>query len=274
MLKRYLCLALAALMLLCCMGCRKRVSAPTEEATLTFEPTTEPATEPDTEPTTEPVTESTTEPTTEPTEAELVLHSGLREDGSFSEGTLFIGDSLTYNFTGSYLPENGLLGDAKYTTQCGSQLTVFFGTTKLEYNSQMMTRYSEEFQGMEFDEAAASFGEKAEAIYMMWGTNYTPNATKDDYIAIVDYLLENCPNATIHMQTIPYGDNIACNTVNERIKGAYAHYQEVGEPRVFLIDTFTAIGNHTVDGVHLNVTGNSNWYQAIVDHAAANDLSE
>ena len=273
MLKRYLCFVLAAAMLLCMAGCRKRVDAPTEEPTLTFEPTEAP-TEAAAQPTTEPATEPATEPTTEPTEAELVLHSGLREDGSFSAGTLFIGDSLTYNFTGSYLPENGLLGDAKYTTQCGSQLTVFFGTTKLEYNSQMMTRYSEEFQGMEFDEAAASFGEKAEAIYIMWGTNYTPNATKDDYIAIVDFLLENCPNATIHMQTIPYGDVIAYKTVNERINGAFAHYQEKGEPRVFLIDTYTAIGNHTVDGVHLNVTGNTNWYQAIVAHAEANNLSE
>lgn len=268
MLKQHLCILLAVFMVLCCTGCgRETVPAPTEESTLAFEPTTEPTQIP---------TEPVTEPASEPTGAPLLLHSGLREDGTFSEGTLFLGDSLTYAFVGNYLAENSLLGDAKYATQCGSQVTAFFGTNVLANNNEMMTRYSEAFEGMEFDEAAASLGESAAAIYIMWGTNYTPDATAETYIQIVDYLLENCPNATIHLQLIPYGDPsiVACDTVNTRIRGAYAHYQQTGEERVFLIDTYTAIGRHTVDGVHLDTTGYGSWYQAIVDHAEANGLSQ
>ena len=118
-------LPLLALCLL--LGCGKQA----ETATM---PTTQPAE------TTRPAetTAETTAPTTVPVEVSTTYHSAIREDGSFSEGALLIGDSLTYRLITDYLRPNGLLGDAKYTTQCGSQLTVFFGTTKLEYNSHMM----------------------------------------------------------------------------------------------------------------------------------------
>ena len=202
-----------------------------------------------------------------------MLHSGIREDGSFSAGTLFIGDSLTCTFTGSFLPENDLLGDAKITAQCGSQLTVFFGNTILTDENELITRYSEEFEGTEFDDAVAAFGSNAKAIYLMWGTNYTPDATSEDYIEIVDYLLEHCPKSTVHLQTIPHG-NVPHTEVNSRIRGAYDHYAQLGERRVMRIDTYSAIGDHTVDGVHLGETGNTNWYNAIVDHAVSNDLVE
>ena len=277
--KRYL-LALAAAVLLICAGCGGKTppattQTPTEEqlteATLAPEtlPPIENATEPSTEPMAEPVTEPATEP--QPTEPELLLHSGLREDGTFSAGTLFIGDSLTYNLTGSYLPENGLLGEAKITAQCGSKVTAFFDGTLLVKNPVALTLYSPEFEGMSFNEAAASLGEAAEAVYLMWGTNFSFDASADDYIQIVDFLLENCPNATVHLQTIPQG-NVAYTIVNGQIRDAYAHYVDLGEPRVMLIETFHAIGLNTVDGVHLNLLGSANWYQAIVDHAATNDL--
>ena len=274
--KRYL-LALMAAMLLCA-GCGEKAApeaAPVPTAEQQSEPVTStqetlPPTEPPTEPTTEPITEPATEP---PTEPQVMLHSGLREDGTFSAATLFIGDSLTYNFTGSYLPENGLLGEAKITAQCGSKITAFFDDTLLVKNPVALTLYSPEFEGMGFDEAAASMGEAAEAIYLMWGTNFTFDASADDYIQIVDFLLENCPNATVHLQTIPKG-NVAYTIVNERIRGAYAHYRDRGEARVMLIETFDAIGLNTVDGVHLNLLGSANWYQAILDHAAANELPQ
>ena len=120
-------------------------------------------------------------------------------------------------------------------------------------------------------------GEKATSIYLMWGTNFTKNATAESYIEIVDDLLELCPNATVHLQLIPYGDPafVATNTVNTRIQGAYAHYQELGEPRVMLIDTFTAIGRRLAgDGIHLSDKGNQAWYQAILDHAENNGLEQ
>lgn len=118
--KKSLCLLLAAVMLLSMAGCGKKAAEPTEEPTTTAatevitEPTAEPTAKPTTESTAEPTTEPATEPTTQPTEAPLVLHSGLREDGTFDEGTLFLGDSLTYMLVGSYLEPKGLIGGAKY----------------------------------------------------------------------------------------------------------------------------------------------------------------
>ena len=126
---------------------------------------------------------------------------------------------------------------------------------------------------MEFDEAAASFGSNAEAIYIMWGTNFTRDASAQTYIDIVDFLLKHCPNATVHLQTIPHGDT-NYTAVNSRIADAYAHYQQADERRVMLIDTYTAIGDHTIDGVHLDQIGNRNWYGAIVEHAELNSLAE
>lgn len=271
MARKYLCALMAALILLCCIGCsRETVPAPTTEAV------TEPTTEPVTESTEAPTTEPETEPTTEPTEPPLVLHSGMREDGSFDAGTLFIGDSLTFQMIMGYLKPNNLLGDAKYTAQCGSQLTVFFDGSRIAC-SAVDTLASPEFDGMQFHEAAASLGEDATAIYLMWGTNFTKDASADSYIEIVDYLLEHCPNATVHLQLVPYAKNntVPYNTVNERIQGAYSHYQERGEPRVLLVDTFTAIGKAlSSDGVHITDTGKARWYQAIVDHAAELELPQ
>lgn len=266
--KKLLCAILALTFAFSCAAC----GAQPEPA-----PTTEAATEPTTVPTTE-ATEPPTEPPTEaPTEAPLVLHSGLREDGTFSEGTLFIGDSLTCGFISGYLEPKGYLGDAKYITICGSQVTAFFDGTVLEPKQDVITLYSPEFDGMEFDEATAGLGEDATAIYLMWGTNYTKNGTKDNYIEIIDYLLEHCPNATIHLQLIPYADLalIPYPTVNNRIRDAYAHYQELAENRVFMVDTYMGIGRAVgSDGVHLIDIGYRNWYNTLLKHAEENLLAE
>lgn len=112
---------------------------------------------------------------------------------------------------------------------------------------------------------------------MMFGTNYTYDAYADAYIEIVDFLLETCPNATVYLQTIPHGNEemVRFPIVNEWINEAYAHYQELGEERVRLIDTFTAIGiNHDEGYIHLNSVGNENWYNAIVDYAKTNNIPE
>lgn len=265
--------AVTLLLALLLTGCGKQAPqpAPTEPETTAAQ----------TESTTAPTTEPATEPTTEPPETDPpapVYHSGLREDGSFSAGTLFIGDSETYLFLNQYLMTENHLGDAHYTAQCGSQLTAYYDDSiQMLSENKQATVFSPEYEGLTFREAAEALGEDATAIYLMWGTNYTPNATAESYVEIVDDLLEICPNATIHLQTIPYGDPkiVACNTVNQRITGAWEHYQEIGEPRVFLVDTFNGIGHHVVsDGVHLSSTGLANWYQTLLDHAVKYDLSE
>lgn len=243
-------------------------SVPAAEVT-TVPATTEAATAPTQVPTAAP-----TEPATEPAP---VYHSGLKEDGSFDAGTWFIGDSLTCMLITDYLIPNGLIGEANYTAKYGSQLTAFFDSTTMDPHADLTCVYSPELEGLEFDETADFLGENATAIYLMWGTNFTPEATAMTYVEIIDYLLEACPNATIHLQTVPYGypKMIAFETINERIQGAYDYYQQTGEERVFLIDTFTAIGqNNDRGGIHLSDTGNENWYNAIVAHAKTNNLSE
>ena len=255
------CLALFAALALLLSGCGGPPAEPVAPATILAEtaPTTAPTVIPET--------------TEMPTESATLGHSGLREDGSFDEGTWFIGDSLTYYFVG-YLLENGLLGDMKFSAQCGSQVTAFFGGNILRNTGSVPCRFSPEFKGLEFQEAARVLGEDARAIYILWGTNFTYDGTAQDYIDIVDFLLENCPNATIHLQLIPYGtpSYVFHETVNGRIREAYDQYSQTGEERVILIDTYTAIGDNTIDGVHLNPAGNAAWYQAILDSAEAYDL--
>ena len=267
--KKIICLVLCLLMAMQLFGCGKAEPVETEA------PTTE---APTTEPTTEPTAEPTTEPTTEPTEPPLVLHSGLREDGSFNEGTWFIGDSMTCILVTDYLIPNNLIGDASYTGKYGAQITAFFGDVIMdETRSTGICAYRPEHYGMQYDEVAVALGEQATAIYLMMGTNYTWNAYADAYIELIDFLLETCPNATVYMQTIPYGAEgfVWYKTVNTWINEAYAHYQEIEEERVQLIDTYTAIGiNHQQGYIHLNYKGNENWYNAIVAYAEEHGIGE
>ena len=267
MTRRIFCALLALILALGCAACADSEPAPTTEATTeSAAVSTTAATEPPTE-----------APTEAPTEPPLVLHSGLREDGTFSEGTLFIGDSLTCGFISSFLSKKEYLGDAKYMTICGSKVSAFFDGTVLEPKQNVMTLYSPEFEGKEFDEAAAELGEDVTAIYMMWGTNYMPNGTAQDYIDIVDYLLEHCPNATVHLELVPYADLavIPYPTVNNRIRDAFAHYEEQGESRVLLVDTYLGIGRDVgADGVHIGMYGYGNWYKTLLRHAENNELSE
>ena len=262
--KKILCLALSLLMALSLFACAKE--EPVETA-----PPTQPPTEPSTE-----ATEPHTEPTTLPTEPPKVpQHSGLREDGSFDEGTWFIGDSMTCILINNYLRPNGLLGDANYTAKYGEHITAFFGEQIMDPYYGYKCVFRPEHEGMHYYEVAEALGEQVTAVYMMWGTNFTWDAYADAYIEIVDYLLETCPNATIHLQLIPWGYDkyVKYDTVNEWIWEAYAHYQQLGEERVFLIDTYHAIGKNNDEGyIHLNDKGNENWYNAIVDHARINEL--
>lgn len=264
--------------------------APTEtltEATADTEPSVQPTTEAPTQapseaPTTQPPTEK---PTTAPTEPPLILHSGLREDGTFSEGTMFVGDSLTFLMVSAFLKEKGpeegklYIGDAKYACKAGVQVTAFNDSRyPMTYDPNLNCLYVPEFKDMTMQEAAASMGESMTAFYFMMGTNYTPNASADTYIEICDFILENCPNATIHLQLIPMVDTskvaVPYKTVNERIQAAFDHYQEIGEPRVTLLDTGAAVGNNLIsDGVHMSNKGREAWYQAICDHAAEYNMA-
>ena len=274
MFKRFVCFLLCLMLVLTCGGCGKQAAlAP---ATVPTQPASETTAPPETAaPTTIPETELPTEaPTTAPTEPEVILHSGLWEDGTFDEHTLFVGDSLTFLMITDYLKKFDCIGDAKYAVKAGVQLEAFFNKRyPMTYDPELNCLYVPEFKGLTMAEAAASMGEDLHAVYIMLGTNYSPNATADSYIEICDFILENCPNATIHLQLIPYSPIVKYQTVNGRIQGAYEHYQQMGEQRVMLIDTNTAIGNHLIpDKVHLDDVGRENWYLALLAHARENDL--
>lgn len=251
------------------------LSACGQTAPQTLPPTSQPAAT--TEQTTEPVTEPATEPATEPTEPPVVRHSGLREDGTFSEGTWFIGDSMTCILVEDYLIPKGLIGDASYTGKYGAHITAFFDGTMMTKDGYNHCAFRPEHEFCTYQRVAYLLGEKATAIYIMFGTNFTWNAYADAYIEIAEYLLVQCPNATIHLQLIPWGNEyvVEYETVNGWIQEAYDYFVEIGEERVMLIDTFTAIGrNPDIGGTHLNEQGNENWYNAIRDHAEANGLVE
>jgi len=232
-----------------------------------------------TAPVTVPPTMSASVPTTQATEPQPDwddnIHSGLRQDGTFTEGTLFIGDSLTYGFVKSYLQEFGLVGDAKYMAVVGAPLGRFFSAEKLGSSGSAL--YSPEFHGLSYSEAAAGLGENATAIYLMLGTNYNSDTDTDHYIQVVDYLLEHCPNATVHLQKIPLcgNEHVDVSGVNDSLEEVLAHYLQQDVQRVMLIDTLTAIGlSQGFDGIHLNADGMDAWYMAIAAHAHNNHLPE
>ena len=262
--KKFIALLMAlSMMLLCACGNTPAESKPTAAPTaIPTEATTLPP-------------ETTEAPTEEPTEPAVALHSGLREDGSFDEGTLFIGDSMTYGLVYSYLMANDLIGDARYMAIVGAPIQYFFYSSVL--NRDKYCIYSPEFEGMSYDQAVASVGEEITAIYFMMGTNYSSDTNAQTYIEIVDYMMEHCPNATIYLQLIPYASSCAVqgDAVYWSIMEAYGHYAMEGIENVKLLDIKRAVGVHlTDDGVHLTYEGQENWYKALVANAEDNNIPQ
>ena len=208
---------------------------------------------------------------TETTEAStLELHSGIMADGAFDEATLFIGDSLTYGMVTKYLPDNDLLGEAKYMAIPGAAITCYKKGPAL---GSKVSAYNPEFDGMLIYEAVEQYGDTFHAVYLMLGTNANEYATDQVYIDMVCHLLEHCPNATIYLQLVPNNrsDRVNSEAANGRVQRAFAYFN--GESRLQLIDTQTAIGyNLAGDGIHLVTEGQRCWYQALVDYAKQNKI--
>lgn len=204
----------------------------------------------------------------------IVLHSGLREDGSFDEGTLFIGDSLTVHLVSLYLEPMGYLGDAKYVSKIGASQVAYSNGLKMSiYDERCL--FSEEFYGKTYPEAAAIMGESARAIYVMLGTNISEYATKESYMAMYKDLLTSCPNATVYAQTIPYTTSIPYEKVNEIILSAYNELKANGEERIVLLDSCAEIGENIIfDGVHMTDAGREAWYNGIVKFANENNIAQ
>lgn len=223
-----------------------------------------------------PTTVPATEAPTQETQPAAELHSGIRSDGTFNEGTLFIGDSLTYGLVQHYLIYNDLIGDARYMARVGLPLSGFFNHDSLmEPNRGAL--YSKEFYGKTFSKAVAQVGEEITAVYLMLGTNYDTTSNENGYIETVEHLLEHCPNATIYVQLIPYSEqpSVHVEQVNFGILVAVDSFQAQGIQRVQCIDTLSAIGiSQREDGIHLNNEGNQLWYEAILDYAEEHNIPE
>ena len=203
-----------------------------------------------------------------------LLHSGLDEDGRFNDGTLFIGDSLTFGLVSYYLRPFDMLGQARYMAICGAPTEVFFSQRTLQPDVNIL--YSPEFEGLTYQQAVAQAGSGLTAVYLMLGTNYRSTADADLYIRIADYLLAQCPHATVYLQLIPYSrsENVDYRQVNANIRSAFEHFQQEENLRVQLVDTFSAIGSEflTGDGVHLTADGLDAWYNAIYAHKTHNKI--
>ena len=269
-------LTLAAILLCGCSGAGEEhiSNFETEASTPVTEEPTEESTEAPTEESTEAPTE---EPTEAPTEPPVLLHSGIREDGSFDEHTLFIGDSLTYGLVDLYLKDNKLLGDAMYMAYPGAPPTVFFNGPSLNVRDPLNCLLSPGFNGLLMCDAVKLVGNETHAIYFMMGTNHVEAVCTQTYIDIVEFLLETCPDATIYLQLIPrsWKSYIDYEAANQRILDTYTLFAEKGETRVQCIDTRTAIGeNLNTDGIHLTTAGQEVWYQALLDYAEENGIPQ
>ena len=261
----------ALILALLLAGCYGECAEPGPTAAATV-PTTVPAET--TAPETHPVSE-TTQPT-EAAEPPSPWHSGIRPDGTFSEGTLFLGDSLTVGLVCNYLKPRELLGDARYAAISGGTLAAFHEGPRLG-DGTAVCAYSPEYKGLRLREVIEVEGEKTTAVYIMLGTNYSPYADDDTYIRILSDLLESCPNATVYLQQLPMDKSERVNSTssNARVLRVYEHFASSGEERVLLLDTRTAIDLCLAhDGIHVSEEGQEKWYQYLVDYALEHGIPE
>lgn len=214
-------------------------------------------------PTPAPAPEPSSTPTPEPTpEPGFVRSSGVKEDGSFDAGALFIGDSHTYYLL-QYLMGADKLGEARYMAICGMSMPFFFNGVDMPLGDGFSVRNasvcSPEFVGLSYGEAVAAAGEDARAIYFMLGTNLSMEVTTEDYTALWSYILEQCPNATLYVQTIPYSPLSDWPRVNDCIREAAAGFDE----RVVVVDSHSAIPREEIlsDNIHYSVYAMEPWYE-------------
>ena len=202
-------------------------------------------------------------------------HTGVNLDGTLSRGALLLGDSLTAGLAVSML-SHGTLGEARYLGIPSFSLQDFrsapyFIDEDTETAAAMSVVCSPEFSGLSFAEAAQQAGASVEAIYFMLGTNLSGAVTEEAYAAALRYLCDCCPNATVYAETIPYSRSGLSDyaRVNAIIWQTVTALRCAGNERVFVLDTFHAIGSeHNIpDGLHLDDAGLVAWRDAIVDNA-------
>ena len=217
------------------------------------------------------------EPTADPAAQALAAPLpgvGVAADGSFDDTALFIGDSLTVGLV-MHLRMTGRLGSARYMAICTYAMQSFYGGPVLGDEAAELygMECSGEFYNLTYAQAVRQAGERVGAVYYMLGTNGSRDVTPESYTAILSYIRECCPEATIYAQTIPYsvGEISDYRGVNSAILESVMGLRAAGDENVYVLDTFTAVGSEHMagDGLHLTAEGLELWYGLIAGDRAS-----
>lgn len=188
--------------------------------------------------------------------------------GFLDSRTVLVGDSLTCHLVAYFLKPKGLLGGAACMAAPNSAVNYYFEDwwplEPLEQNAYCC-EVSPGLEGLSFYEAVEATAGKYTRVLFLMGSNSSEYSVVDDYVAAVDHMLANWPEATIYMQTVP--DSITGVVATDRINGVIAdtvaYYEAQGETRVKLLDTNSCWGPgcYLHDGAHLTDLGIKTWYR-------------
>ena len=190
--------------------------------------------------------------------------------GTFSDSTLFIGDSLTYQLIENYLLPNKFIGGASYMaapcTTAKYFLSSYWVLTPSEDNRYGVA-CNTEFQDLSFGDALAVNKGKYDTVFFLLGSNNSSYVTRNQYLDAIDLILRYNPDATIYLQTVPNSPTGAVETerVNGLVREAVSAMNADGSDNIKLLDTNSVWNSACIadDGVHLTALGLDAWYRYI-----------
>lgn len=191
-------------------------------------------------------------------------------EGTFSASTLFIGDSLTYQFIENYLLPNKFIGEASYMAAPCTTVRYFLSSYWVLTPSED-NRYgvacSKAFDDLCFGDALAANKDKYDTVFFLLGSNSSSYVTLNQYLDAIELILQYNPNAVIYMQTVPDSPTAAVDSdrVNGLVRQAVNSINADGNHNVKLLDTNSAWTSACIadDGVHLTELGLDAWYRYI-----------
>ena len=190
--------------------------------------------------------------------------------------TVLVGDSLTCHLVDYFLKPMDLLCGASYMAAPNSAVNYYFEDwwplKPLEQNAYGSTT-SPGLEGLTFAEAVEATAGRFERVLFLMGSNSSEYSVVEDYTVVIDHMLENWPEATIYVQTVP--DSVTGVVATERINGVIADtvacYEALGETRVVLLDSHSCWGSgcYLPDGAHLTDIGIRRWYDFLAQNLLA-----
>lgn len=190
--------------------------------------------------------------------------------------TVLVGDSLTCHLVDYFLKPMDLLCGASYMAAPNSAVNYYFEDwwplKPLEQNAYGSTT-SPGLEGLTFAEAVEATAGRFERVLFLMGSNSSEYSVVEDYTVVIDHMLENWPEATIYVQTVP--DSVTGVVATERINGVIAdtvaYYEALGETRVVLLDSHSCWGSgcYLPDGAHLTDIGIRRWYDFLAQNLLA-----